>query len=76
MQKSELAVMDHTGDTKTIWDPNVPAEVEAAKAQFDALKKKGYMAYRVSGDHGKGEMLKEFDPKAGKIIMSPPLAGG
>jgi hypothetical protein len=32
--------MDHSGDTKTIWDPSNAIEVEVARATFDALKKK------------------------------------
>lgn len=76
MPVQELVVMDHTGDTKTIWDPDVPAEVEAAKTQFAALRKKGYLAYRVKKDGEKGEAINDFDPQAGKIILSPPMAGG
>ena len=30
-----MHVMDRTGDTRTIWDPNRPAEVEAARKQCD-----------------------------------------
>ena len=72
----ELCIMDHTGDTKTIWDVDNPDEVAAAKAQFDALKKKGYLAYSVKENGKKGELVTSFDAQAGKIIMSPPMAGG
>lgn len=72
----EMAVMDRTGDTKTIWDKDNADEVAAAKATFTALKKKGYIAYRVNADGNKGTVLGEFDPTAEKIIMSPALAGG
>lgn len=72
-----MHVLDRTGDTRTIWDPNVKEEVKAAKDQFDALKKKGYLAYRVNPDDGsKGQVMREFDPKAGKIIMQPQMVGG
>lgn len=72
----ELCVMDRTGDTKTIWDPAKPDEVEAARAQFDALKKKGYIAYAVDEKGEKGRVISKFDPEAGKVIMSPAMAGG
>jgi hypothetical protein len=72
----ELAVMDISGDTKTIWDTNNPDEVEAARDTFNRLKKKSYLAYRVADGGGKGEIMREFDPTAGKIIMSPMMAGG
>lgn len=74
--RGELAVMDQTGDTKLVWDRNAPAEVEQAKAMFDGLKKKGYLAFSVKKDGEAGEMLLAFDPNAEKIIMSPPLKGG
>ena len=73
---SELCVMDQTGDTKTIWDKNNPEEVEVARATFDKLKKKKYVAYSVGKDGEKGKVITEFDPDAEKLIMSPPLAGG
>lgn len=72
----ELAVMDTTGDNKQIWDPDVAEEVEAAESTFKRLKKKGYMAYRVTGDGSKGEAMAEFDPRAGKVIMAPAMRGG
>lgn len=76
MSTGEIAVMDQTGDTKTIWDKNNPDEVAAAKAQFDALKAKRYIAYKVKGDGEKGEIITTFDPTAEKIILAPPMAGG
>lgn len=75
--KHALAIIDETGDTKVIWDPNNEDEVDAAKAQFKALKKKGYLAYAVKGKDGaKGEQIHEFDPEAGRIILAPALQGG
>lgn len=71
-----LCVMDQTGDTKVIWSVDRPDEVEAAKAQFDMLKKKGYLAYKVKGDGSQGEVMKEFDANAGKLILVPPMRGG
>ena len=74
---SELAIMGKEGDTKVIWDPNVQDEVDNAARTFDDLKRKGYLAYEVSGkDASKGEMITAFDAKAGRIIMAPPMAGG
>ena len=72
----ELIIIDHTGDTKSIWNPQNDAEVEAARATFNALKKKGYIGYRVQPGGDKGEILHEFDPNAEKVILAPPVAGG
>lgn len=74
---SMMEVMDGSGDTKSIWDPENEDEVAAAKAQYDTLVKKGYRAFAVSGKDGEqGEQMDKFDPKAGRMIMIPAMAGG
>lgn len=79
----EMTVMDQSGDTKIVWDPNVPEEVEQARRTFNELTKraseggKGYQAFSVNPeDATKGEMIREFDPNAAKVILSPPMVGG
>jgi len=71
-----LAAMDETGDTKTIWDPRNPDEVEAAEGTFKMLKKKGYLIYTVGKDGEKNKAITTFDPKAEKMIAVPPIVGG
>lgn len=71
-----MQIMDQTGHTTTTWDVNRPDEVEAAREQFNSLTRKGYQAFRVEGANNQGERLREFDPKAGKIMMVPQLVGG
>lgn len=72
-----MAVMDKTGDSKVTWDPNQPAEVEAARAQFDVLKKKGYSAFRMSeGGDQQGAQMRDFDASARRIIFVPQMQGG
>ena len=72
----EMRIIDKSGDTKIIWDRNNADEVANAKKVFDDLKAKRFMAYKVD-DHGdKSEVIREFDPNAEKLIMSPPLVGG
>lgn len=73
---NELCVLDATGDSKQIWDPDNPAEVEAARTTFNSLKAKGYIAYSVDKGGEKGEIMNSFDPLCGKIILSPPMRGG
>lgn len=75
-QLNELAVMDETGDTKTMWDKNNPDEVKQAEKTFNKLKKKNYIAYNVTKTGKKGEIMHTFDPKAEKVIMVPPVVGG
>ena len=76
LREMELCVIDQTGDTKTIWNPDNQDEVDAAKAIFDALKKKNYIAYSVSANGKKNDIIRSFDPELGKIIMIPPVIGG
>jgi len=77
MAVSEMRIMssDH-GDVKVIWDPANEIEVAAAKAQFDTLTGKGYMAYKVAAGGRKGVQVREFDPDVEKLILAPALVGG
>jgi hypothetical protein len=68
--------MDRTGDTRTTWSKTVRAEVDAAKAMFNSMKAKGYLAYTVEPGGGRGEVIRDFDPNAEAIIMSPQTVGG
>ena len=72
----EMCVLDHTGDTKIIWDSSKEDEVSTARDTFDKLRKKGYAAYSVDRKGEKGTVLREFDPNAEKIILAPPTVGG
>jgi hypothetical protein len=72
----EICTMGREGDVRTIWNPNVPAEVENAKKTFDDLKSKNYEAFRVDESGGKAGRMDTWDEQAGKIIMVPRLVGG
>jgi hypothetical protein len=77
MSTSTLHITDETGDTRIMWDPDIADEVDTAKAAFKAAKKKGMLAYRVNKEGGRtGEVIREFDELAGKIIMVRQTAGG
>jgi hypothetical protein len=71
-----LEAIDLTGDTKIHWDKDKEAEVAAARASFDALKAKGYVAFKLSGDGSTGGQLDSFDPSAERILMQPQMRGG
>lgn len=72
----EIATMGLEGDVKTVWNPRNTDEVEAARAQFRAMRAKRYLAFRCNQDGTQGEQISDFDPEAGKIILVPPMAGG
>lgn len=65
------------GDTRVMWDSRNAEEVDAARAQFDSLRGKGYLAYKAEGKDGnRGEVIREFDPTAERIILVKPPVGG
>jgi hypothetical protein len=74
--KNVMKVLDYKGDTFHEWNPSDPDETAAVKATFDSLKKKGYLAYTVTDGNMKGEVIHEFDPQAGKIVMNRQPVGG
>lgn len=74
--RGEMCTLDHTGDTKIMWAHANEAEVEAARSTFNALKKKGYVAYAVKPGGDKGMVITEFDPTLEKLILAPPVVGG
>lgn len=69
-------IMGRDGDTKHTWDPKKSGEVEAAKALFETLRSKGQMVYRLGRFGGKGEVMHDFDPNAGRLVAIPPVTGG
>lgn len=75
---STLHVQDHTGDSRIMWDPSRPDEVDVARASFDAAKEKGMLAYSVDANdvNKRGEVVREFDATAGKLILVPQTVGG
>lgn len=73
----EMRELNKMGDSKVMWNRNNREEVEAARAHFNALRSKGYAAYRAEGKEGtRGEIIRDFDSNAERIIMVPPVSGG
>lgn len=74
---SEMMVLDHSGDSKLMWDAGSREEVKAAREHFDALRRKSYLAFRAEGKEGlKGTQIDRFDESLERIIMVPPMVGG
>ena len=73
---SELRIMGKVGDTKVIYDKNNEDEVEAARDQFETLLEKGFTAFKVDKDGGKGRKVTKFDPKEERYILVPKIVGG
>lgn len=73
--KCKLSVMDSSGDKEATWNPDSPSEVAAAKAIFDAVKKRGYMVYSQPAG-ASGVALGEFDPNVETMIAVPAIVAG
>ena len=71
--KGELRVMGPSGDQRIEWDTEVQETVDTAQAQFARLLLNGHVGFVTTGTPRK---LEEFDPEAGRIVMTPPLSGG
>jgi hypothetical protein len=72
-----LTTLDATGDTRHMWDKSNEDEVAGARALFEDMTGRGYLAYRAEGKRGtKGTVIREFDPDAERIILVKPLVGG
>lgn len=69
-------IMGREGDTKLMWDKHADDEVDAARETFRKLRAKGYLAFKAKKNGDQGEAITEFDPKAERLIMVPPMAGG
>ena len=75
--KNELCVMDYTGDTKIVWNPDNDDEVENAERMFDEfVKEKKYAAFSVGRKGKQDEQIRKFDPNLDKMILVPPICGG
>jgi hypothetical protein len=69
-------IMGRSGDVKKIWDPTKSVEVEDARASFDNLTGKGYRAFRTDAAGKEGDLMKSFDPEAGRVVFVPQMQGG
>jgi len=73
---STLHILDRTGDTRVEWDQDNPAEVKMAKAAFKTAQDKKMLIYKLNRDGSRGELLRNFDPTAERIIAAPQTVGG
>jgi len=84
----ELRTLCAEGDLRLRWDPKAPEQVAKARAEFDRLKKAGYLLFKVKPfsrkpgaevkEFGKtdGQLIADFAPGAEGIVAAPPVRGG
>jgi hypothetical protein len=73
--KCRLSLMDSSGDKEATWDSDSPDEVAAAKAIFEAVKKRGYLVYSQPAGES-GVALAQFDANVETMIAVPPIVAG
>jgi hypothetical protein len=75
---SKLSVLDKSGDTTVTWDPLNATEVKVAEQKFNQLVvHQGYAAYELPTEKGNpGVIIREFNPQAERILLTPRQAGG
>lgn len=73
-----LTWLSREGDETLEWDPADEKDVSKARQKFEDLKKKGYLAYTqvTKTVKEKGEVIQDFNPDLGAIIMRPQMSGG
>lgn len=71
-----MEVLDPTGHLEFAWDKHDLESVRAVGDKFADMKKKGFRAFKMNEDGSKGEQVDDFDPEAGRYLLSPPLRGG
>jgi predicted double-glycine peptidase len=69
--KAAMAVMGIEGDTKYIWDPDSPEEVEAAREHFNAMRAKGFMVFKLRA-WVKTKEVQTFNPRDKRYAYVPP----
>ncbi len=68
-------VMDHTGDTRHVFDAADRAAVAAAEKRFLELTGAGFIAAVKTGP-GEQQLVRAFDPAAEEVLFHPRLVGG
>ena len=68
-------IMDHTGDSRHLFNPADDAAVAEAEERFKMLTAAGYIAAKRTGS-GTSELIRKFDPTAEETLFIPRLQGG
>ena len=72
----EMRILNSGGDSKHTWDPADEESTQRAREVFDLCRKGGHAAFRMTASGETDEIMQEFDPMAGSVLLIPPMAGG
>ena len=68
-------VMDHTGDSRHVFNPSDSDALARAEERFKELTGRGFTAAVRTGS-GESRRLQAFDPTAEETLFFPRLVGG
>ena len=68
-------VMDTSGDTRHLFNPEDAGAVAEAEKRFRELVEAGFIAAKRTGN-GTSELVRQFDPTAPETVFVPRLVGG
>ncbi len=71
-----LRILDNTGDSVTMFDPNVDEQVADAMAKFDESMAKGMKAFVLDDGSGGGHVTSTFEKEAVHVLVQPQYVGG
>lgn len=72
-----MATLGRAGHTEVLWDPADAVETQNARETFeDMVDTKKFLAFKVEEGGAAPEQIRDFDPEALKILLTPPMVGG
>ena len=71
-----MKILNDKGDERLVWDKENGKQAKEAKAKFEELLGKKYMAFSVDTQGDKNRKIEEFDVDAEEILMVPPTSAG
>jgi hypothetical protein len=71
-----MRILNEKGDERIVWDKDNGPQAKEAKAKFEELLGKKYMAFSVDSAGKKNRQIEEFDVDAEEILMVPPTSAG
>ena len=69
-------VMNHSGDSRYVFNPSQPIDVEEAAFRFDTLRRRGFSAVGFETGYEQGKVMHRFDPSVERTLFIPQLRGG
>ena len=70
-----MSILDRTGDTRMSWTEGDEKATDLARSTFERFVNAGYLAASMDTPT-EGRAIREFDPKALEIVLTPAVVAG